>query len=78
MLQQAKAVDERVGIQPQESRASKRARVKESKPDGKEKKEKRKSEVIDEQEAKRPKLPDATAEVPPITQDVPAPAALSV
>lgn len=83
LLQQAKEVDERLGIPPQESRASKRARVREPKQDteGKsersEKTEKRKGDADDAQDAKRVKLPEVTPEPSIVSQDVPAPTALS-
>jgi tRNA-dihydrouridine synthase 2 len=67
LLDQAKTVDEHLGIPPQESRASKKARMREaSKQDAspKEKKEKRK-EIPDHQpEAKRVKVPEPELEVP--------------
>ena len=82
MLEQAKIVDQHLGIPPQESRASKKARVREANKqtdEAKEKKEKRK-EVDDEQpQAKRVKVPDAEAEQPLVQQvEVVAPAVLSV
>lgn len=83
MLEQAKAVDERLGIPPQESRASKKARVRESKQEETkkevdEKKEKRVGEFVEGQNAKRVKLPEAAPEIPVVPQDMTAPAALSV
>ncbi len=85
LLQQANTVDEHLGIPQNESRASKRARVKEAaKPESNaiEQKEKRKERDDEEPEAKRIKVPETEAEpgpavsIPP--QEVTAPAALSV
>lgn len=86
LLLQAQKVDEHLGIPIQESRASKRARVKEAtRPEGevKEQGEKRKEREGEEPEAKRVKVPESTAEVEPeagIAQanEVLVPAALSV
>jgi tRNA-dihydrouridine synthase 2 len=82
LLQQANTVDEHLGIPMNESRASKRARVKEAqKSDGDtQKTEKRKEREEEEPEAKRIKVPEvepeATMALPP--QEMTAPAALSV
>jgi tRNA-dihydrouridine synthase 2 len=86
LLEQAKAVDERLGIPPQETRASKRARVKEAKPENVKKqaqnqKEKRKAGSEDDQTAKRvklPELPEMPAEISVLPQETSAHAALSV
>ncbi|KAF2442485.1 FMN-linked oxidoreductase [Karstenula rhodostoma CBS 690.94] len=83
LLEQAKIVDEHLGIPPQESRASKRARVKEAQPENEKKqaqqpKEKRRADAEDIQAAKRVKLPDAPAEISVLPQETSAPAALSV
>jgi tRNA-dihydrouridine synthase 2 len=83
LLEQAKVVDERLGIPPQETRASKRARVKETKPENGKKqpqnqKEKRKAGSEDDQAAKRIKLPEAPAEISVLPQETSAHAALSV
>ena len=83
MLEQAKIVDEHLGIPQQESRASKRARVKEAvkqEGDVEEQKEKRKEIGEDEPEAKRVKVPELVAETPDTypQQETVAPAALSV
>lgn len=74
LLQQAKDVDARLGIPIQESRASKRARVKEASKDGSKDikdtegslptKEDRKRELEDEPGAKRMKLPENSPEIP--------------
>jgi tRNA-dihydrouridine synthase 2 len=80
MLEQAKTVDAHLGIPPQGSRASKKARVRESnKQDAPEqpKKEKRKEISEEQPEAKRVKVPEP--EAPMIPQpEMSAPAALSV
>jgi tRNA-dihydrouridine synthase 2 len=81
MLEQAKTVDEHLGIPPQESRASKKARAREfnkqEAPPAKEQKEKRKEVHEDQPEAKRVKVPEP--EVPIMQQpEAAAPAALSV
>ncbi|KAF1997493.1 FMN-linked oxidoreductase [Amniculicola lignicola CBS 123094] len=80
LMDQAYAVDERLGIPPQESRASKRARVKET-SDLKEtstKEEKKTRESQDEErDSKRIKLPEAPVDIPMAPQDL-GPAALSV
>ena len=83
MLDQAKVVDEHLGIPPQESRASKKARVKvATKPaaDVKDSKEKRKEAHHEQPEPKRIKGPEADLEPPvaPLPPDLNAPAALSV
>lgn len=80
MLEHAKTVDAHLGIPPQESSASKRARIREAnkqKAPPKEQKEKRKDMSDDQPEAKRVKVPEPEA---PIMQkpEAPAPAALSV
>jgi len=74
LMDQATAVDDRLGIPMQESRASKRARVKEATKNVEEDnkhKEKRK-QADDEPEAKRVKGSEAVVETPsvPLTQDV--------
>ncbi|PVI03705.1 FMN-linked oxidoreductase [Periconia macrospinosa] len=82
-LEQAKRVDEQLGILQQESRASKRARVREANADKQDsskahqKAEKRKAQLEAEDAAKRVKLPESvtTAEVPITPQDVAVPAA---
>lgn len=84
LLQQANTVDSHLGIPQQESRASKRARVKEApkaEQDTKELKEKRKDTSDEQSEAKRVKMPELTSEMPEAAHhhpDVAAPAALSV
>ncbi|KAH7357343.1 hypothetical protein BKA66DRAFT_428226 [Pyrenochaeta sp. MPI-SDFR-AT-0127] len=83
MLDQAKLVDAHLGIPQQESRASKRARVKEAnKPDGdiSESKEKRKEAPDEQPEAKRIKGSETITEVLNTAQpqDIAAPAALTV
>jgi tRNA-dihydrouridine synthase 2 len=82
MLEQAKTVDEHLGIPPQESRASKKARVREAnKQDApvQPKKEKRKDVSEDQPEAKRVKVPEPEPEAPMMPQpEMSAPAALSV
>lgn len=85
MMEQAKVVDERLGIPPQESRASKRARVKEVTKEEAPKEEvpaKEEKKVVSQQQegpnAKRVKLPEASADLSMLPQDVSAPAALSV
>ncbi|KAF2662974.1 FMN-linked oxidoreductase [Lophiostoma macrostomum CBS 122681] len=81
LLEQARAVDGRLGIPPQESKAAKKARVREAAKDGaqeSEVKEKRKAEES-QPDAKRLKLPEVPTDIQIITQqDAPAPAALSV
>lgn len=74
MIEQARAVDERLGIPPKESRAAKRARVKEAnkEEDGEAKKEE------DERVAKRVRVPELEKEVSVGAQEVAAPAALTV
>ncbi|KAJ4296252.1 tRNA-dihydrouridine synthase 2 [Kalmusia sp. IMI 367209] len=74
MLERAKVVDEHLGIPPQESRASKRAR----KQKEAEQKEKRKGQLEDDQAAKRVKLPDTPADIHVLPQEVSGPAVLSV
>jgi tRNA-dihydrouridine synthase 2 len=69
MLEKAKAVDQRLGIPPQESRASKRARVREA---NKEEAPEVKTETANgdtEPAAKRVKSSETTAEVPMPAQD---------
>ncbi|KAF1842764.1 FMN-linked oxidoreductase [Cucurbitaria berberidis CBS 394.84] len=83
MLDQAKVVDGHLGIPTQESRASKRARVKEAvkqEADTNEQKDTRNDNTEDEPEAKRVKGPEAATEVPIAAQpqEIVAPAALSV
>ncbi len=84
MLEQAKVIDEHLGIPPQESRASKRARVKEAtKPNErkKESKEKRRQPSDEQPEAKRVKGPENdldTLNLPTPSQDMLPQAALSV
>ncbi|KAF2847559.1 FMN-linked oxidoreductase [Plenodomus tracheiphilus IPT5] len=89
LMDQAKTVDQHLGIPMQESRASKRARVKEANVVEKKEetqKEKRK-EVEEEREAKRVKVPEVVREVPSVPlapemiasmQETAAPATLSV
>lgn len=68
LLAQANIVDKHLGIPPpeSESRASKRARVREANggAQGQQKKEKRKAQDEAEEAAKRVKLPETVAEVP--------------
>lgn len=80
LLEKAKTVDQHLGIPQQESRASKRARVKEAKPETEqsESKGKRRGGAEDDQAAKRVKLPEAPTEIPVLPQEVPAASALSV
>jgi len=83
LLQQANVVDEHLGIPQNESRASKRARVKEAanpESDAVERKEKRKERDDGEPEAKRVKVPEVEPEtIVSITpQEMTAPSALSV
>jgi tRNA-dihydrouridine synthase 2 len=82
MLEQAKTVDAHLGIPPQESRASKKARVREAnKQDApvQPKKEKRKDMSEEQPEAKRVKVPEPEPETPMMPQpEMSAPAALSV
>ncbi|KAF2681864.1 FMN-linked oxidoreductase [Lentithecium fluviatile CBS 122367] len=84
-MELATAVDGRLGIPPQESKAAKKARVRESqqeveekKVDADAKKAKRKSVADAQQDVKRVKVPEVAAEMPILPQDVPAAAALSV
>jgi tRNA-dihydrouridine synthase 2 len=82
-VEQAKIVDEHLGIPQNESRAAKRARVKEAtkpEPDAQQQKEKRKQTTDEEPEAKRVKVPEveAESEAPAAPQDILAPAVLSV
>jgi tRNA-dihydrouridine synthase 2 len=80
LLQQAMTVDEHMGIPNNESRASKRARVKDAAPEEekKERKEKRKDVDLGEPEAKRVKVAEVETETAVATQEMMAPAALSV
>ena len=83
LLELATAVDGRLGIPPQESRASKKARAKEFKQEVEgqviaNKKEKRKPEADVQQDGKRIKLPKMPAEMPVVPQELPATASLSV
>jgi len=85
MLELAGEVDKRLGIPPQESKASKRARVREAKEEADEKSkaqksvEKRKGAGEADQTAKRVKVPDVVADFPTVPpQEVATPAALSV
>ncbi|KAF2874930.1 hypothetical protein BDV95DRAFT_603712 [Massariosphaeria phaeospora] len=78
LLEKAKAVDERLGIPPQETRATKRQRVKEASKSVPDAKKARKSDPEDEPNAKRVKFPEPTTEVPSITPEIAASAALSV
>ncbi|CAO2656554.1 Nn.00g053570.m01.CDS01 [Neocucurbitaria sp. VM-36] len=83
MLEHAKVVDEHLGIPQQESRASKRARVKEAvKQEGnvEEKNGQREENGDDEPEAKRVKGLETATEAPVLAQpqEIVAPAALSV
>jgi tRNA-dihydrouridine synthase 2 len=71
MLDHAKTVDQHLGIPPQESRASKKARVKEANKQDtpvKEQKEKRKEMSEEQPEAKRVKVPEPEVEVPIVPQ----------
>ncbi|KAF1911657.1 hypothetical protein BDU57DRAFT_524262 [Ampelomyces quisqualis] len=80
LLEQAKTVDGHLGIPPQESRASKKARVREAnKQDApaKEQKAKRKEKPDEQPEAKRIKVPEPEVTIMP-QAEVNAPAALSV
>jgi tRNA-dihydrouridine synthase 2 len=81
LLQQAMTVDERLDIPQNESRASKRARVKEAtQPEegAKKQKEKRKERDDEQPGAKRVKVPEVETEAPVAPQEIMAPAALSV
>jgi tRNA-dihydrouridine synthase 2 len=84
LLELAAVVDARLGIPPQESRASKKARVREGKQlaEGKvnpnKKEGKRKTDADGQQDAKRVKLPESPLEVPIIPQEMPPAASLSV
>jgi tRNA-dihydrouridine synthase 2 len=81
LLERAKAVDRRLGIPPQESRANKRARVKEAKnPEPiKAKTEKRAADPSEENATKRPKQSDQQVDPPPvINQELVAQTTLSV
>jgi tRNA-dihydrouridine synthase 2 len=81
LLQQAVTVDEHLGIPQNESRASKRARVKEAtQPEegAKKQKEKRKEKDDEQPEAKRVKVPEVETEAAVAPQEMMAPAALSV
>ncbi|KAF2013413.1 FMN-linked oxidoreductase [Aaosphaeria arxii CBS 175.79] len=83
LLERAKAVDARLGIPPQESRAEKRARARETAPPASTKKnQKREAEEENEETtAKRVKVPEentndtSTPSIPPHTQDQPVPQA---
>jgi tRNA-dihydrouridine synthase 2 len=84
LLELAKAVDGRLGIGgTPEPRASKKARAREfrKETEGKvnvNKKEKRKPQADEPQDAKRVKLPEMPPEMPVLPQDVPVAASLSV
>jgi tRNA-dihydrouridine synthase 2 len=83
LLAKANVVDQHLGIGgPQESRASKRARVKEAKPVGadqaQEQKEKRRADTHEDQVAKRVRLPEAPTEITSLVQETSGAAALSV
>ncbi|KAF2750998.1 FMN-linked oxidoreductase [Sporormia fimetaria CBS 119925] len=77
-LVQAQAVDERLGLPQGESRASKRARVKEAAKEEAEQKENGAGEQASEPSAKRVKPSEIIDSVPTVAQEVAAPAALSV
>ncbi|KAF1949481.1 FMN-linked oxidoreductase [Byssothecium circinans] len=83
LLEKAKTVDEHLGIPSQESRASKKARVRETiqqtrgQPKA-EKKEKRKAQAETDESAKRAKFPEAAVDTTLTSHDVPAAATLSV
>ncbi|KAF2118274.1 hypothetical protein BDV96DRAFT_488586 [Lophiotrema nucula] len=83
-LAQAEVVDERLGIPPGESRATKRARVKEDvKPNdtkGQKQTQTNRDEADESRDAKRVKLPEQHADLEPANSmaDAPMPAALSV
>ncbi|PSN62970.1 FMN-linked oxidoreductase [Corynespora cassiicola Philippines] len=68
LMEQAVATDERLGIPPQESRATKRARVKESKKDDEPSKKQRQGEEQQQQQempnAKLVNIPEPVAELP--------------
>lgn len=69
LLDLAKAVDQRLGIPPQESRASKRARVKEANKEETSEKKERTVNAEEESAAKRVKPSDAPPEIPMPSQD---------
>jgi tRNA-dihydrouridine synthase 2 len=69
MLERAKAVDERLGIPPQESRASKRARVRESNKDEVAEKKQKNINAEEEPVAKRVKPSETSPEIPMAPQD---------
>ena len=87
-MERARLVDERLGIPVQESRASKRARVREAKeegPEGKKARVQEKEEVGEEKKMRVEEavvhgqvVPETEAEMQAPPQDVVAPAALSV
>jgi tRNA-dihydrouridine synthase 2 len=79
LLEQAKTVDERLGLPPGETRASKRARVREvAKEETSVNKEKPVKDVQDEPSAKRVKMPEVLADAPMMPQEIAPSAALSV
>jgi tRNA-dihydrouridine synthase 2 len=80
MMEQAKAVDERLGLGgTQESRASKRARVREANKDEEAEEPNERTRGCEESPAaKRVKLPETLTEAPVVPQEVAAPAALSI
>jgi tRNA-dihydrouridine synthase 2 len=82
MLEHAKTVDQHLGIPPQETKATKKARIREAnKQDApvKQPKEKRKEISEEPPEAKRMKMPEPEAEIMNMPQpEVAGPAALSV
>ena len=83
LLAKANIVDQHLGIGgPQESRASKRARMKETKPMSEnkahEQKEKRRADTHEDQAAKRVRMPEVPTEIAGLTQETSAPAALSI
>lgn len=83
LLELATAVDEQLGIPPQDTRASKKARAREYKKQTAEKAQptgtaKRKPDAEVQQDVKRIKLPETNVEPPPISQSIPATASLSV
>ncbi|KAF2468270.1 FMN-linked oxidoreductase [Lindgomyces ingoldianus] len=79
VLEKAKAVDRRLGLPPQESRATKRARVREhTKSDAPVESLKSNQKPEEEPETKRIKAVEAPMEIPIPPQEMVAPAVLSV
>ena len=78
MLDKARAVDGRLGIPPQESRAAKRARVKDARKDEDPGNKPERKEKAGNRDFKRIKLPEAPTEIAILSPDVAAPASLSV